>query len=141
MAYRVSQDKADLIASNYMSNGFQKVKALIDSGYRESYASSVGLKLYDNVRVKESISRIQAGVKTKTNITVASIQSELEQVQADAKAKGDIQGQLRALELKGKTIAAYTDNSNIVQTDKPVDISDTERQELQQAAIRLTRTA
>ena len=75
MANRLSKEKANLIASNYMTNGLKKVQALLDAGYSTSYANCKrGLSLYDNVMVKEAISKIQARNTASTEMTVEKVQ-------------------------------------------------------------------
>ncbi len=72
---RLSNEKAQVIAAEYCTNGFQKVMALLNVGYAKTYASSkTGLKLYDNDRVKLAIKRIQANLVAKTGFTVAKAQ-------------------------------------------------------------------
>jgi hypothetical protein len=76
MANRLSKEKAGLIASNYCTNGFKKVQALLDSGYKTSYATSaVGLRLYDNIKVKEAIACIEARNAASATMTVDKVQS------------------------------------------------------------------
>ncbi len=83
MANRLSEEKAQLIASTYCTNGFQKVMALLSIGYAKSYANSkVGLKIYDNSKVKRAIARIQAVQVAKTGYSVAQAQLEYEQARA-----------------------------------------------------------
>lgn len=71
---RLSDEKAQLIASTYFTNGFQKVNALLTVGYSKHYANHIGLKLFDNDKVKLAVSRIQAVQVTKTGMTVDKVQ-------------------------------------------------------------------
>jgi len=77
MSNRLPKEKAALIASNYMTNGLKKVKALLDCGYSTSYANNVGLKLFDNELVKAAISRIEAVNMAQTGWSVAQAQERL----------------------------------------------------------------
>ena len=77
MANRLSDEKANLIASHYCTNGYKRVEALLSSGYKETYAKHVGLKLFDNVTVKQAIARIEAKNSAKTSRTVQSIDDML----------------------------------------------------------------
>lgn len=80
MSNRLSQEKAQAIASEYCVNGFEKVKALLSIGYAKSYASSKrGLKLYDNDNVKLAIRRITALATAKTGMTVERMQTMYEE--------------------------------------------------------------
>jgi hypothetical protein len=74
MANRLSKEKAGLIASNYCTNGYKKVQALLDCGYATTYANNVGLKLFDNDRVKEAIARIEARNAVNQAMTVEKVQ-------------------------------------------------------------------
>jgi len=80
MANRLSKEKANLIASNYMTNGLKKVQALLDAGYSTSYANNVGLKLFDNERVKEAIARIQASTVVKSEYTIDDCDRDYERI-------------------------------------------------------------
>ncbi len=77
MANRLSKEKAGLIASNYCTNGYKKVQALLDSGYSTTYANNVGLKLFDNDRVKDAISKIEANNVVNTSFTLEAYQQQL----------------------------------------------------------------
>lgn len=110
MANRLRPEKASLIASEYISNGYKKTEALISCGYSDSYSKCNSTKLFDNVLVKQAIVKLTTNIRANSTITVQSIQSELEQLQAFATDKGDLAIAARCIELKGKTIAAFTDN-------------------------------
>ena len=80
MSNVLSEEKAQLIASTYCTNGFMKVMALLSVGYAKSYANSkTGLRLYDNDKVKLAIKRIQATQIAKTGYTVEQAQLEYEE--------------------------------------------------------------
>ena len=74
MPNRLSDEKAQLIASTYLTNGLEKVKALLSVGYSKTYANNVGLKLFDNDKVKLAIKRIQNVQIAKTGFTVDEAQ-------------------------------------------------------------------
>ncbi len=82
MANRLSNEKAQLIASTYCTNGLQKVIALLTVGYSKHYANHVGLKLFDNDKVKQAISRIQAIQIAKTGYSIEQAQAEYEEARA-----------------------------------------------------------
>ena len=73
MANRLSQEKANAIASAYTTNGLKKVEALLSVGYSINYAKNGGLKLFDNHSVKQSIAKIEALTVTKTARTIESL--------------------------------------------------------------------
>jgi len=110
MANILSQEKANAIASAYMTNGYKKVEALLSVGYKTTYANSnVGLKLFDNVRVKEAVARINAASNLKTDYTVDFVRQKmikLLEMSEDANDRTNIKG---ALELLGKHKAMFSD--------------------------------
>jgi hypothetical protein len=120
---RLSEAKASLIASELVKNNYDTVKALIACGYKESYAKRYSGKVSDNVLVKQSLSKYQANIKINSTITVKSLQDELEQLQSIALDKKDLAIVARCIELKGKTIAAFTDsiNTNDTTQQKAID--------------------
>ncbi len=80
MSNRLSKEKAQAIAAEYCTNGFEKVKALLAMGYAKSYANSKrGLKLYDNDSVKLAVKRITALATAKTGMTVQRVQTMYEE--------------------------------------------------------------
>ena len=86
MACRLSKEKAQGIAAEYCTNGFKKVEALLTMGYSTTYANHVGLKLFDNDKVKRAINRIQAVVIAVTGYSVEQSQAEFEQARVLAMA-------------------------------------------------------
>ena len=140
MSNRLSEEKANAIASEYLTNGFKKVKALLAIGYSKTYANNIGLKLFDNDRVKQAIDRINASVKANTSVTVQSIIKELDDLHVKADAKKDYSTVARCIELKGKTIAAFADKQVNIDDNEvkqlPKDVADAARA---RAKIRLLR--
>ena len=119
MANRLSKEKARLIASEYCTNGYRKVDALLSAGYSKSYSNKVGLKLYDNDLVKQCIASIEASTRTEVTLTADIIIDKLLKL-ADIKPLSD-QDNIKpltntdiksALELLGKKLALWTDNVN-----------------------------
>ena len=82
MSNRLSDEKAQFIASTYCTNGFEKVKALLAVGYSKHYANHVGLKLFDNDKVKLAVVRIQNIQVAKTGYSVEQAQAEYEEARA-----------------------------------------------------------
>jgi len=76
---RLSEEKAQLIATEYATNGFKKVMALLSVGYSHNYANHVGLKLFDNDKVKTALARIKAMTVSKTGFTLADAQRMYEE--------------------------------------------------------------
>lgn len=79
MPNRLSDEKAQAIATEYCTNGFKKVAALLTIGYSKTYANNVGLKLFDNDRVKAAINKIQIAGLATTGFNIAQAQQMYEQ--------------------------------------------------------------
>jgi len=138
MANRLSKEKANLIASIYCTNGYKKVEALLEAGYKPSYAnSSRGLNLYDNTLVKSAINRIEAGARANTDITVAYIQAEHKRLKALCEAKQDYVTATRNLEGEARTIGGYKDNLNTT-LEQPETIEAEDIEQLRAIADKVT---
>jgi len=74
---RIPDEKIKAIASEYLTNGMIKSKALQTVGYSKNYAEHGGLKLFDNDRLKEEIARQQAKIEKISEISVISEQQKL----------------------------------------------------------------
>jgi len=86
MSNRLSEEKAQAIATEYCTNGFKKVLALVSVGYKQSYANCKrGLSLYDNVKVKTAIAKIRTATIAKTWFSVAQAQAMYEEDRQFAK--------------------------------------------------------
>ncbi|MHC4397997.1 MAG: hypothetical protein ACYS1A_20330, partial [Planctomycetota bacterium] len=102
MAYKVSQDKVEAVATAYCDNGYKKVLALITAGYKESYARTLGLKLYDNMRVVEAIRAIQAKRERKSVYSRMIAEQEYESARTVAEGKKDAAAMIAATTGKAK---------------------------------------
>lgn len=61
-----NKETVDLIAEYYCTNGQNKTKALIETGYDDEYANSgAGHKIFKNVRVEKAIAEKMAELQTK----------------------------------------------------------------------------
>ena len=100
------------IARYYVSNGKCKVKALISAGYTESYASAgTGLKLYDNVRVKEAISALEAEAAAIAGYTIDQCQQEYESARLRAITLKQPSAEISAITGKARLYGMDKDNS------------------------------
>jgi phage terminase small subunit len=104
---RISDEKIKAIATEYLTNGMIKTKALKKVGYSKNYAEHGGLKLFDNDRLKKEMNRIQSKIELKTEITVVSIQQDLIRLREVAEKDGNINAAVRCTELLGKTIGGF----------------------------------
>jgi hypothetical protein len=137
---RLSKEKAQAIAAAYMTNGLKKYEALLSVGYKESYAkNNIGLKLFDNMLVKDAIRELQAFQQAKTNVSIEFIQNEHKRLQTLAESKGDLSTATANIVALGKTIAAYSDK--VISADEAPKLSEQQKLEAERIAkIRLSET-
>lgn len=119
----ITEEKAQRIAEEYAKIDYkEKVAPLIEVGYSPNYARALGLKLYDNVRVKAAIDKIRANVSQETGITITWVVNNLKKVaerclnaspvlDCNGNENGEWQfdsgGANRALQLLGMHVGAF----------------------------------
>lgn len=116
MANRLSQQKAEAIASEYVTNGYNQTNALLAVGYKPEYAKQRGKLIMDNVLVKQAINKLITLSNCKTSWNVELLRQEHVRLQQLAEEKGDLATATSNLAFIGKTIAAYSDNLNTTDT-------------------------
>ena len=104
MSNRLSDDKAQLIASCNWTNGYNKVEALMAAGYSKNYAEHGGLKLFDNVLVLRYIAQIQAIATTKTGYTIEQALQEYEEARQMAMATKQVGSAVSAISGKARIV-------------------------------------
>lgn len=66
MPSRLTKEKAEAIAEEYCTNGYNKAKALEDVGYKSSYANSGAREAtYNTIQVKQAIDDKMAEISQK----------------------------------------------------------------------------
>lgn len=90
-----NKETVDLIAEYYCTNGHNKTKALIDTGYADEYADSgAGHKVFENVRVKKAIAermaKLQAKIEYSYDIAISQLDTVIKNLTSKAKG-GSIQ--------------------------------------------------
>ena len=118
MANRLSEQKANAIATEYITNGYSQTKALLAVGYKPEYAKQRGKLIMDNVLVKQAINKLTMLSKAETSWNIEKLRSEHTRLSQLAEDKGDLATATANLAYIGKTIAAYSDvnlntNTNI----------------------------
>ena len=106
---RLTQERVNQIAAEYIAHNYKKGEALLACGYSKTYANSIGMRLFNNVRVKDALRRMHANLSLKTDITMAFIQSEHLRLAKEAEEAGDLATATRNIEGAGRTIGAYTE--------------------------------
>jgi len=79
MANRLSDEKIKLIAQAYVANQFNRTKTLQSLGYSKTYANNAGLKLFENIRVKDATTLVMQ----ETNKNMVYDKSKAEQLLLD----------------------------------------------------------
>lgn len=77
----LKQEKAERIAQEYAKIGYKDMTTpLLAVGYSQTYAQSLGHKLYRNIKVIEAIESIKANARVKTGITIEWVVNNLREV-------------------------------------------------------------
>jgi len=66
-----------------------------------------GRELITQPHIKAAINRIQNQVGNQTGVTIAYVVERLTETYLEAKEKGDLQAQIRALDLLGRHVGAF----------------------------------
>jgi len=104
---RISDEKIKAIAAEYLTNGMLKTEALQAVGYTKNYAQHGGLKLFDNDRLKDEITRLQAKTELKNDITIEQLQRELLDVASKAQAEGKYSAAVAAYSALLKSVGGF----------------------------------
>ena len=131
MANRVTQERVDAIAQEYCKNGLVKSVALITVGYSRPYALHNGLRLFDNVRVKAAIAKIQAVVAEKVDFDLEMALKEFEEARLLAMKRDQ----------PAAAVAATTGKARVVGLDKEVHIGLQQRELDEEEALEAKRIA
>lgn len=114
MSIRINPDLASRIADEYIKLDFaDKTTPLLNVGYAESYAKTLGHKLYSNMLVKTAIGQKMAKIAEETNLTPEWIASQLIVNLNSAKTAKRYADVNKALELLGRYKAMFTDRHEI----------------------------
>ena len=139
MPRTINKEKAELLASIYCTTGhYNKSESMVLAGYKDSYArSGLGLKTYDNIRVKEAIARIEAKSRAKTDYTIDQCQQEYDEARKLALALKQPSAAVSAITGKAR-LYGYDKDNDLAKTEQPPPLSDAELELLRRQAIALT---
>lgn len=144
----LTQEKANLIVSEYLSNGFNKTQALLSAGYSKTYAQSgPGQRLFDNVRIKQGIDRVEAEKKITATYDRATHIKHLDKLLEALRPKvdeGNVQAIRTATQVLSELAASTGLHSQTINTDAEqiAEIDENKKLEAKQLAlIRLQETA
>lgn len=116
----ITQEKADRIAQEYAKTGYlNKRQALENTGYSKAYSRAIGLKLYDNVCVKEAIANKMAEYAAKVGITIESVINMVVDTHARAKKANNHTAEIRAEDVLMRYLGGY-ELDNAQKTEKTV---------------------
>lgn len=88
------------------------------------YNGSKVRALLSKKAVSDEIRRIRKNVKDKSSYTVEKLLEELDELRELAKGDAKYADAIRATELKGKTIAAFVEKTENVNTNKNIEIDE-----------------
>jgi phosphoribosylformylglycinamidine (FGAM) synthase-like enzyme len=137
MAKTLKDEKLKAIAAEYMTNGMQKVKALLSVGYSKNYSEHCGLKIFDNDRFKQILAQIQAKTEVKTDITLAEVIENARYLINLGKEKQNGTDISNGNKQLGEMIAAF--KQAIINEDKPKQLNSSEIEGLEQIASEYAR--
>ena len=82
---RLSQERAEQIARAYFDHNENKPKALLAIGYKETYATRLGKKLFEKSEVIAEINKLRALAVEKTLFTIKTAEAEYEEARSLAR--------------------------------------------------------
>lgn len=137
----LTQEKANLIVSEYLSNGFNKTQALLSAGYSKTYAQSgPGQRLFDNVRIKQGIDRVEAEKKLVATYDRATHINHLNNLLKALQPKvddGNVQAIRTATQILSELAASNGLHTQTINTDSEqiAEIDDNKRAEAKRLAV------
>ena len=132
MPNKLSKEKAQAIAAEYCTNGFQKVVALLSVGYSTNYANNVGLKLFDNDTVKHCVAKIQAKTAKKVDYSFEIGLKKLLEANTLAIKLNQPAAAVSAI-LNANRMFGY-DKDNSMMDEKTVEVLESHREEAERLA-------
>lgn len=137
----LSKEKAQIIAQEYVTNGFHKSGALIKAGYAEKYSkTSAAGKIFEKPEVKNAIDAIMRRSAAVCDVEVDEIIAGLRLKafpSGDAKVRDA--DNIRALELLGKYKLMFSERLQVgVDNPQQRELDESQKEECRKiAAIRL----
>lgn len=128
----------NLIAYNFVSNGRNKEKALLDADYSKSYARSKGMKLYEDKRLVKAIEQLERKELAKSGRTVHELDQLYEAAYNEAMRLKQPSAAVSSVTGIARLYGLDKDNQSSVET--PNQLSDTELAQLRRDAIKVTKT-
>ena len=107
MSITLTDERLKKLVQVYLSNGMVKSTALEEAGYSRSYSRTLGLKLYDNIRVQTAIKAEAAKTRAESIATRKQRQEFWTAIMQDATANNA--DRLRASEILGKSECDFVD--------------------------------
>lgn len=142
-----NNDKLRAVAVEYTTNGYNKVNALKKAGYKTNYAEHGGLKLFDNVRLKDMIAECEAKKVVMSTYDRQTHINHLDKLLVALQPKvdeGNVQAIRTATQVLSELAASTGLHSQTINTDAEqiAEIDENKKVEAKQLAlIRLQETA
>lgn len=90
MSKKLTDERIDIIATAFVTNGYIKSKALQAAEYSKSYSEHNGLKLFDNDRVIAAVVAKQAEIQAQTAYNREEAEKHYEQIRVLALITKDL---------------------------------------------------
>ena len=116
MARRLTNEMCTTIAQKYFLCDQIKSVALKEAGYSDSYATRGGLKIFDNVRVKAAIVRVQQEMKARFDGSIEQSVKDYEQARALAMASNQPAAAVSAIRWRDGLFGLQTGDKGQEQT-------------------------
>ena len=133
----LSLDRANILASAYLTNGFNKAAAMREAGYSDGYARCKGTKVFAHERVQAAIARLQALGQLKTGYSISLCEDEYEKARELAMKINQPAAAVSAI--TGKARLYGFDKDGTASREEPVDIPKELLEQLKKEAIEDTK--
>ena len=121
----------EAIARGFIENKRNKTKGLLTAGYAKRYALTCGQKLYEDIRVKDAIAKIDAVSAEKAEVTVNSMRIQYDEDRLFAIACKSPSACVSASVSKARLYGMDKDAG--VSVEKPKELSKERTEELERA--------
>jgi hypothetical protein len=119
----------------YVSTGFDRKKAISESGYSERTGDSIACKLLKKSQIRGEIDRLLNQLTEKSDVQAQEIIKELRLMAFTPPGRGiSNSDKLKALELLGKTLSLFRDGLSVSAEQNPRQLDAEEMEALQKIA-------
>ena len=129
------------IARHYVSNGHNKVQALLSAGYSNKYANERGLRLFNDARLCKAIASLEAESAQIAGYTIDQCQREYEEARQRSILLKQPSAEISAITGKARLYGMDKDNSAALKDTTDLSkYTDAELEQIRRQAIAITKT-